>query len=370
MIRMSLLMASLMCFAITAQAAKRSFQSVEIPNAYCGDGSPYKVFLENRSSSRLAFKFQGGGACWSHFTCFSLGTTRGSIPEQTSDDEGFASDSFSESPVADYSFVLFPYCTGDVHLGRHTANYKDKTYYHNGYNNIQLALKYLVSQHYVNFAYLDKFAMYGESAGAIGALYHTMHVDPYLSSRTEKRLIVDAPGLHFGPRFWHKFSNDLFYDLSNALLQTGVVVDKNDGLVARAVPNVCRKFSDWEIASIQGTKDSIMSVVFGNISPSNHAEAVLGKSGIYQLTEDPNDNCVAFVPDTRVHVLLSKNRDLDIEAEGKAVIDFAHEFIREGAGKNYVDLSVLPRMSHVQETESLSPEISDFSREQIRYWEK
>ncbi|MEC9283073.1 MAG: pectin acetylesterase-family hydrolase [Bdellovibrionota bacterium] len=370
MIRKSLLMAALMCFAFTAQAAKRSFQSVEIPNAFCGDGSPYKVFLENRSSSRLAFKFQGGGACWSHFTCFTIGTTRGSIPEQASDDEGFASDSMMESPVADYSFVLFPYCTGDVHLGRHTASYKDKTYYHNGYNNIMLALNHLVEEGYVNFDSLDKFAMYGESAGAIGALYHSLNVTPYLSSHTEKRLIVDAPGLHFGSRFWHKFSDALFYDLSSALLQTGVKVDKDNGKIAQAVPNVCRMLPDWQVATIQGTRDSIMSMIFGNISPANHEEAVLGEGGISQLTLDPNDNCVAFVPDTRVHVLLTKNRDLDIDADGKTVIEFAHEFIRDGAGRNYVDDYWARNMSLAPNSQEMTPEISDFSKEQIRYWEQ
>lgn len=370
MIRKSLLMAALMFFAFTAQAAKRSFQSVEIPNAFCGDGSPYKVFLENRSSSRLAFKFQGGGACWSHFTCFTVGTTRGSIPEETSDDEGFASDSMMESPVADYSFVLFPYCTGDVHLGRHTASYKDKTYYHNGYNNIQLALHHLVANRYLDFNALDKFAMYGESAGAIGALYHTITVDPYLSARTEKRLIVDAPGLHFGSRFWHKFSDDLFYDLSNALLQAGVRVDKDNGKIAEAVPNICKMYPDWQVATIQGTRDSIMSIIFGNISPSNHEEAVLGEGGINQLTIDPTDNCVAFVPDTRVHVLLTKNRDLDIDAEGRTVIDFAHEFISNGAGRNYFDDFRFLNMSVDPNANEATPKISDFSREQIRYWEK
>ena len=315
----------------------RNFDSIRIPGAVCGDGSDYRVFIESRSNKNWAFKIQGGGACWNHFTCFRLGTTRGRIPERSNDNEGFASANPADSPVADASFVLFPYCTGDVHLGTHTAQYGDRLYEHRGKENIEQALRYLQEEGYVAFSAIENFVLYGESAGAIGALYHTRSIAPYLPARAKKHVILDAPGLHFGPSFWDRFSKDLFHDYAFALQDLEIEIQRGNGLIAQAVPNLCRQFPDWEVAVVQGTRDAVMSAIFGSITPRDHEQLVLGPQGIAALTADPNDNCSAFVPDTRVHVLLTKNRDLQISAAGTAVIDFARSFLRDGAAENLVD---------------------------------
>src|SRR5690606_35685014 len=46
------------------------FQRIVIPEAKCGDGSDYVVWLQNLEQNTLSIEFMGGGACWSQQTCF------------------------------------------------------------------------------------------------------------------------------------------------------------------------------------------------------------------------------------------------------------------------------------------------------------
>lgn len=321
----------------TSSFAIRSFESVEIPNARCGDGSPYKVFIENKSSNRLAFKLQGGGACWSHFTCFTLGTARGKIPNKLQEDEGFSSDNKSLSPISNYSYVYFPYCTGDVHLGTHTAKYDGKRYNHNGRNNIELAVNYLLDNELIKPYQVDDFVLYGNSAGALGALYHINRIAPIFANAAKKTLILDAPGLHFGRGFWYNFTDKLFSDYGDALAKAGIEISKNKGLIAEVVPILCERNPDFEVGVLQTTEDRTMSWIFGEISAKDHARAVLGSNGIFELTKNPSDNCSAFIPSSNKHQMLNRNSKLGLRAGEKTAIDYAYELINYGSRENYKD---------------------------------
>lgn len=326
----------MMCILIPSISwASRSFEKIEIPGAICGDGSPYSVFVENRSNNKLAIKLQGGGACWDHFTCYTLGSARGKIPNRLSEDEGFSADNDRLSPIADYSYVYFPYCTGDVHLGAHRALYKDKVYRHNGRNNILMSIRYLIENDFVRPSDVDDFVLYGSSAGAIGALYHLKNIGAYFEGAQKKTLIADAPGLHFGDNFWYNFTDALFYDYATALGELGFNLEKDRGNIASVVPMLCQDNHTWDIGVIQATRDRVMSWVFGRTSADAHEERVLGPDGIFQLTQNPNDNCSAFTPYSQKHILMNDNRKLGIRAGGKRVIEYAYEMVRVGAGASY-----------------------------------
>lgn len=320
---------------VNTSFALRSFESVEIPNAYCGDGSPYKVFVENRSSSNLAFKIQGGGACWSHFTCFTLGTARGKIPNRLQESEGFSSDNADLSPISDYSYVYFPYCTGDVHLGRHATKYDGKNYFHNGRENIETAIDYLMSNEIVRPNEVNDFVLYGNSAGALGALYHIGKIAPYFASAERKTMILDAPGLHFGNGFWNNFTDELFYDYSDALDDIGLKLSRSEGNIAEAVPLVCSLNPDFEVGVLQTTRDRTMSWIFGGITPGDHAKSILGPQGIYELTKNPGDNCSSFIPESNKHQMLNKNDKIGLRAGGKTAISYAYDLVLEGASRSY-----------------------------------
>src|SRR5262245_50801393 len=46
-----------------------TWEKVELPGTYCGDGSQYKLFVHRTASPNLVFYLEGGGACWDYDTC-------------------------------------------------------------------------------------------------------------------------------------------------------------------------------------------------------------------------------------------------------------------------------------------------------------
>jgi hypothetical protein len=134
----------------------------------CADGSPYSYWTHRGDPSKVVFFLQGGGACVDAGTCtFGSPAYRPSIG--TDDDpNNFSSGVFdfvdARNPLADYSFVYAPYCTGDVHLGTATHVYgPELTVQHKGSINASTALKALAEK----FPDATQLVVAGESAGSL-----------------------------------------------------------------------------------------------------------------------------------------------------------------------------------------------------------
>jgi hypothetical protein len=95
----------------------------------------------------------------------------------------------AENPFADYSFVVAPYCTGDVHLGDNVSTYDGPatadheahtlTVHHRGIVNAQTVLDWT----YAHFDPSDVFVT-GSSAGAIPSPYYAWLIaDEYPEAR-------------------------------------------------------------------------------------------------------------------------------------------------------------------------------------------
>ena len=136
----------------------------------CADGSDVG-FLERRADPRkVVLYFEGGGACFSTATCGFDSPEKSylSSSEATADlmaDRGGIFDrTNAENPLAEYSFVYVPYCTGDVHLGTRTASYDDRlTVEHKGYLNASAALDHLLA----SYPDMTDLVVTGVSAGSI-----------------------------------------------------------------------------------------------------------------------------------------------------------------------------------------------------------
>lgn len=179
-----------------------SWEKVELPGTYCGDGSQYKFFVHKTSSPNLVFYLEGGGACWDYDTCSGRAGKLGAA-----NPNGIADD-YMQQPTAQYvspivngadpgiadlgilalraksdvvtkgwNVVYMPYCTGDVHIGNHTAQYVDPTgqeppltWHHSGYANTTAVIHYTSAQ----FPSIGKLLVSGFSAGgtATSATYY------------------------------------------------------------------------------------------------------------------------------------------------------------------------------------------------------
>jgi len=157
--------------AATPWAAAGYFQweMVESPagsDAACGDGSPYRFFV-NRTplSKNVVVIYEGGGACWDQNACLGIGPLSASNPNgippdymqrlDTTAAKGLVTpfssrnDPFQAVQTQSWNIVYMPYCTGDVHSGSKVTVYDDadpahpRTQYHRGQANARFVAQSL-----------------------------------------------------------------------------------------------------------------------------------------------------------------------------------------------------------------------------------
>lgn len=100
------------------------WQWVDVEGTECIDGSPTGVGVRHGSGDGLVIYFEGGGGCFDAATCTLFYSTFANFDETAFDllvptllSSGLFDDTNPDNPVADWSFVYVPYCTGDVHAG-------------------------------------------------------------------------------------------------------------------------------------------------------------------------------------------------------------------------------------------------------------
>ena len=133
----------------------------------CADGSEFSFWVRPGDPSKVVLFFQGGGACFSADTCsFTNGTfkTTTGLDDDPSGNEGLFDDGDPRNPVAGWSFVYVPYCTGDVHIGDNDHEYAPGLLvHHKGAVNAQAAIAELATR----FPDADRVLVTGESAGSV-----------------------------------------------------------------------------------------------------------------------------------------------------------------------------------------------------------
>lgn len=324
------------CFCLSALG--RDWQRVEIPGAQCANGSVYSVFIDNKGSDKLYVEFMGGGACWSTWSCYGPSPKTWSYPVPMLPYLSvMSSDDPERSPVHDHTAIYFPYCTGDVYAGDHTAKYQlGATVHHRGKANVQKALAHLEQGGLIDFKNKSELALYGASAGAIGSFIHAHRIAKLMPSAQKKRLIADAPGLHFGKDFWNKFSEKFKDDVGESLQEINLNYDRDDGLLAPGVVQLCRFYDDFDIGILQGSQDLIMAYRFGEIDRREHEKLVYSELGVYEQTKKAK-NCAAWVPASMMHTFLVFPLSAKIKTSQGEVeaLDFARRIFEGETQQNY-----------------------------------
>ena len=150
----------------------------------CSEGSEYVFYFRPGDAGKLVVFFQGGGACWNAGNCdltkeptFDSTVGEEDDPRLKQADnlyrewDGIFDQSNPENPVADYSFLFIPYCTGDVHLGNRTVQYSDSvTVRHQGFANAESALHWVFDR----ITSPEKVFVTGESAGSLASTVYAM----------------------------------------------------------------------------------------------------------------------------------------------------------------------------------------------------
>jgi hypothetical protein len=178
---------------------------VPIEGAVCGNGSGTGMGVNvpgTRQRDSLLIYLMGGGACWDALTCFVLraashletgyGLNQFAADHAVVTDTGFLVRGDSAPPsLATTSWVLFPYCTGDLHAGHSVRAYNPlepaRLVHHRGGDNIELYLRRLRQE----FPDVKTIWLSGSSAGGFGAALNFDRVQTAFPA-AEVHLLVDS----------------------------------------------------------------------------------------------------------------------------------------------------------------------------------
>lgn len=160
------------CGAASPGPSGRGWERVPLADGECALGTPYALFHRaGRDPSRLLVWFQGGGACWDWVSCSGL------FDASVGHDElggyrGVFDFENPDNPFREFTVVLVPYCTGDLHVGDAVRRYGDdpgaRPVHHHGARNVAAVLRWVEE----NVAPPRQVVVAGASAGAYGALFH------------------------------------------------------------------------------------------------------------------------------------------------------------------------------------------------------
>ena len=319
-------------------ASRKSWERIPVPGAKCGDGGEYSIFIRKGIQDKVALAFMGGGACWSESTCMGveIKTFLPLVPFVPIAG-GFVSNDPEVSPVAGWSTVFFPYCTGDLFVSDHIARYGKHEVHHVGRSNVARSIELLRQRKLLDFNGATDLVVWGPSAGALAALFHAQTLDQAFPKAKRKSLIADAPGLHFGDGVWSQFTPQQIEDFSAGLARAGIPFDPSRGVIADIVPGLCRALPHWSVGVMQGSKDFVMSRIFGKISMREHARLIHSPEGVLALTDDPSDLCRAWVAETPIHTFLPTSAVLGVEVGGVSAKDFLWQVVERRGGANLQD---------------------------------
>lgn len=154
----------------------------------CALGDEYKFFVHPGEAEKLMIHFLGGGLCWNAQLCHPAlediyyKTVRADqdpawMIENWGQATGIFDRSHADNPLADYTMVVVPYCTGDVHLGNRDVDYvlelgngatQEFTVHHRGLVNGMAAIGWVRD----NIGEPSTVFVGGTSAGALAVPYY------------------------------------------------------------------------------------------------------------------------------------------------------------------------------------------------------
>lgn len=172
--------------------AYHQWQTIQLApetGAVCGNGSPYKFFVNRVPHTRNTLIYmEGGGACWDYASCSGQAGVRGARnPNGIPDDymsllnpgaslvSPFVTrvSPFDAVKTQQWNIVYIPYCTGDIYIGDKVAVYDDPNgvkppliWHHNGLRNTRAVVSWLKD----NLPRPTQMLSTGCSAGGAGSL--------------------------------------------------------------------------------------------------------------------------------------------------------------------------------------------------------
>jgi hypothetical protein len=224
-----------------------TWQKVELPGLVCGNGSPFKFFVNySNKSNNLEINFEPGGACWDYPSCSGTGGIRGAANPNGVPDDHMSTYAFlnllrrdtDQNPAKDYNMVFVSYCTGDIHAGNNVVTYtgtndegpQTLTFHHEGHKNTLAVLEWAKQK----FANIPKLLVTGCSAGGAGAILNYHSARTTLGANVQCSYLLDDSG----PIFHDEGPSKALLDLIRVSWNTDSVLDTYEGQLPVSVADL------------------------------------------------------------------------------------------------------------------------------------
>ena len=95
----------------------------------CSRGTEFAYYVHPGTTNKVIIDFIGGGACWNSLTCsvadsiFSDSVEGVRAVVRAGVGIGIYDREREENPFKDWTHIIIPYCTGDIHWGNQTTTY-------------------------------------------------------------------------------------------------------------------------------------------------------------------------------------------------------------------------------------------------------
>jgi hypothetical protein len=274
------------------------------------DGSATGVGVNvDRSSDKLAIVFEGGGACFNTTSCSSVAHADGFAEPELEEfaeafgDTGIFDRDDADNPLADWSYVFVPYCTGDIHAGNAMEGFGGRNQV--GYVNSGNA----ITEASVQFeGTLSQVLVAGQSAGGFGAAYnYDQAVTAFEGVRVD---LLDDSGPPLSPTYLTPCFEEMVrstWNLDDTLPADCEACD--DGLGA-LVEFYSEKYPDNRQGYISSLEDITIRQFIGFGYPDCEdyeipMDAEVFAAGVAELRDEivaPLDNATMFTPEGDVHV--------------------------------------------------------------------
>lgn len=331
---------------------------VDFPESRCMSDTPTGIGINKVSGSDKVLIFlEGGNACFNITSCSVTANKNGygasEFAESTSDLEGRPYfQRADDNPFKDYSFVYVPYCSGDLHAGRHAeADVGGKVRNFHGYDNMTAFLTRLAP----TFPSASRVILSGISAGGLGA---TMNYDQTAKAfpKADVSLLDDSgPGMskQYIPACLQKHFRDT-WGLDKSLGGFCPECFEPDGTFVEPLINYLgTSYQDSSLAIISSTADHQISLflAYGNDDcanvtegfPADGYDAALYEAGIYDLRDRITKDFPKFYTyildgsdgsDTTRHVWI--NDPVGVSSHGVLLTDWLAAF--EAQSSDLVDV--------------------------------
>jgi hypothetical protein len=309
--------------------------------------STFSYFYREGTGDGLAVFFNGGGACWNDFTCSRPRLAGDKASFSGKDDEdasgvyksellpgdgparmtGILDRNNPQNPVHDWSMIFVPYCTGDVHSGSNTAQYKFPdtgqpfTIEHRGWDNMQVIMNWMRS----NVPQPKHLLVAGSSAGAYGAATHFSSLrEMYPDSRAV--FLGDSGQGVTAPGFEEARNKNWNYQLPTSVFGPDAQNTPDTEVVAR----LAAYFPKDRFAQFTSIHDATQTAFYEQMTKSPDCNAWTNKMSSELAARQASPNFRSYVAEGKTHTILRAPLFFSEQSGGMAFTSWLAALLNDG----------------------------------------